>query len=237
MIVVEAPPRVRAVFTTRSPEGDLGTTGPEPVPPAVLENRRALCDTLGLDCDSVVMGQQVHGADVHTVGEVTRPGRFASGQAGRPGDGLVTEIPGVALAVMGADCLPVLLWRMDGSAVAAAHAGWRGLVAGVVENAARALGPGASLGAAIGPGIGPCCYRVSDDVRDRFAERFGAGVVCAETLDLAAAARAGLRSVGMDASAITTVPVCTRCDADRFFSFRRDADRAGRQAGLIWMET
>lgn len=235
MIAVDAPPPIRAVFTTRTPEGDLGTTGPDPTSPAALENRRALCGALGLDPDDVVMGQQVHGADVRAVDGTGRPGPFASGRAGHPGDGLVTEIPGVALAVMGADCLPVLLWRTDGSAVAAAHAGWRGLVSGVVENAARALGPGESLGAAIGPGIGPCCYRVDRDVRDRFSERFGTEVVHGEAVDLAAAARTALRAVGLDPDAVATVPACTHCEADRFFSFRREGDRAGRQAGLIWM--
>lgn len=237
MIEVDARRPVRAVFTTRTPEGDLGTTGPESVSAVVLENRRAVCGTLGLDPDSVVMGQQVHGADVRTVDRVTRPGCFASGRAGRLGDGLATQRPGVALAVMGADCLPVLLWRVDCSAVAAVHAGWRGLVSGVVENAARAIGPGESLQAVIGPGIGPCCYTVGDDVRERFAARFGAGVVRDESVDLAAAARMALRALGMDDGAIATVPACTRCEADRFFSFRREGDRAGRQAGLIWMET
>jgi YfiH family protein len=237
VIVVDTPPPVRAVFTTRTPEGDLGTTGPEPVSSAVIENRLALCATLGFDPDQVVMGQQVHGADVHAVNTVARPGNFASGQAGRPGDGLATHRPGVALAVMGADCLPVLLWRADGSAVAAAHAGWRGLVSGVVENTARALGPSESLQAVIGPGIGPCCYRVSNDVRQRFSERFGAEVVRDEAVDLAAAARTALCTMGIDGNAIITVQACTHCDADRFFSYRREGDKAGRQAGLIWMET
>ena len=102
------------------------------------------------------------------------PGLFAGALRGWPdADALVTRGAGTGLVVLGADCLPVLLWRRDAPGVAAAHAGWRGLVAGVLEAAARSLGETARIGAAIGPGIGPCCYPVSADVRDAFARRFG----------------------------------------------------------------
>jgi polyphenol oxidase len=237
MISVETPPGVRAIFTTREPAGDLGATSGATRPAEVRENRRALCDRLGLDPDRAVMGHQVHGAHVRHIDAPSRPGRFTGGLAGWPeGDGLATDCTGLALVVLGADCLPVLLWRRDGSGVAAAHAGWRGLVEGVVENAARALGDAAPVAAAIGPGIGACCYQTSTEVRGHFAQRFGDHVVHGENVDLAASARAALHMCGVNDDAITTIESCTRCEPDRFFSYRRDGAAAGRQAGVIWRE-
>ena len=164
-------------------------------------------------------------------------GRFLDARTAWPeGDGLCTDESGVPLAVFGADCLPILLWRRDRPAAAALHAGWRGLVSGIIDGGLDALGPPASIGAAIGPGIGPCCYPVSGEVRDQFARRFGDGVVTGAAVDLAAAARTALIGRGVESSAIWTLETCTCCDAGRWFSFRRDGAPTGRQAGLIWEE-
>jgi polyphenol oxidase len=237
MITIDTPDRVRAVFTTRNPTGDLGTTTGATRPTEVRGNRQALCDGLGIDAQRTVMGHQVHGAQVRHIEAPSRPGRFTGGLAGWPeGDALVTGRPGLALVVLGADCLPVLLWRRDGSCVAAAHAGWRGLVDGVVENAARALGDTAAVSAAIGPGIGACCYQTSAEVRAHFARRFGDHVLHGENVDLAASARAALHTCGVNDDAITTIAACTRCEPQRFFSYRRDGAAAGRQAGVIWID-
>jgi polyphenol oxidase len=150
------------------------------------------------------------------------------------GDGLATRRVGIGVMVLGADCLPVLLWRTDEPAVAAAHAGWRGLVAGVLAGAVRALGRPERVGAAVGPGIGPCCYPVSAEVRERFAGAFGQGVVRGPAVDLAAAARAALAAEGVAPGSIQAVEACTSCEADRFFSYRRDGDQCGHQGGLAW---
>jgi len=180
----------------------------------------------------------VHGAFVRRVDAPTRPGRFTGGLTGWPeGDGLTTATRGVALVVLGADCLPVLMWRRDRPDIAAAHAGWRGLAAGVVEEAVRALGDASSVFAAIGPGIGPCCFETGSDVRDLFARRFGDRVVRGGAVDLTEAARCALRSAGVAVAGITTVPSCTSCDAARFYSYRRDGERTGRQAGVIWIDS
>ena len=235
---------VRAVFTTRRggvSEGpfrglNLGVaTGDRPE--RVRANRISLCDELGVDADRVSMARQVHGTRVQSLSAPSRPGRFAGGLRGWPeADALATTRPGLVVLVLAADCLPVLVWRRDGSGVAAAHAGWRGLVGGVVEKAVAAVGGEPSgLGAAIGPGIGPARYTVGPEVRDRFASRFGEGVVVGDAVHLAAAARGALVGAGVAPAAIHTVEACTHEDERRFFSYRRDGAHTGRQAGLVWI--
>ncbi len=202
----------------------------------VVDNRASLCAALGLDAEQVVMGNQVHGAHVCEVAGASPRGRFIDGDHGWPdGDGLATSTPGVALVVLGADCLPVVMWRTDSPRVAAAHAGWRGLVAGVLEKAVAALGDPSRTGVAIGPGIGPCCYEVSPEIRTNFTERFGPETVDGSAVDLARAARAALTGVGVGDGSITTLDTCTRCDSERWFSYRRDGEACGRQAGVIWI--
>jgi YfiH family protein len=242
-VALDAEPEVRAVFTTRAggvSQGtyaglNLGSTSGD-APARVRANRRRLCDALGLDRERVTMGWQVHGALVRRVEAPSRPGRFTGGLRRWPeGDGLVTDRAGLPLVVLGADCLPVLLWRRDTPAVAAAHAGWRGLLAGVLDAAATALGAPARVGAVVGPGVGPCCYPVDAALRERFAAAFGAGVVRAPAVDLQGAARAALARAGVPRSAVTVIEACTACQADRFYSHRRDGPASGRQAGLVWL--
>jgi YfiH family protein len=234
---------VRAVFTTRAggvSEGpfaglNLGAATGDRAE-HVRENRARVCADLGLDPERVTMGLQVHGATIRPVDAPTRPGRFTGGLRGWPdGDGLVTDRPGLALVVLAADCLPVLLWRRDAPAVAAAHAGWRGLVDGVLPAAAAALGQPERIGAAIGTGVGPCCYPVSRELRDRFAAAFGEDVVHGDAVALARSARRALEAAGVPASAITEVEGCTSCEPDRLYSHRRDGRRSGRQAGIVWV--
>jgi YfiH family protein len=133
--------------------------------------------------------------------------------------------------VLGADCLPILLWRTDGSGVAAIHAGWRGLVAGIVANAVATLGDPAGTAAAVGPGVGPCCYPVDAALRTTFTATFGAATVVGDAVDLAVAAQRALADAGV--RHITSVGECTSCHPDRFYSYRRDGARTGRHAGLI----
>jgi YfiH family protein len=159
----------------------------------------------------LAQGRQVHGA------------RVVVDAAGvEEADGQVSTQRGVAPIVLVADCLPVALVAPD--AVAMLHAGWRGLAAGVLEAGVRALGAG-PLAAGIGPGIGPCCYEVGDDVRAVFATG-------EPTLDLKAIARARLEAVGV--REVHDCGLCTACDAERFFSHRRDGGLTGRQAGVVW---
>jgi len=189
-------------------------------PEHVTENRRRLCAEAGSDLELLRFGRQVHGSLV----------RRADGQ-GEPGDGVWSDTPGEPLLVFAADCLPVALARANGGrpALAALHVGWRGLLGGIVQNAAAALG-GRRLTAVIGPGIGPCCYEVGEEVARPFRQRFGSGIVAGGRLDLWGATEQALHAVG--AVAVSRVDLCTACNPDLFFSHRRDGGRTGRQ-GLI----
>jgi YfiH family protein len=185
--------------------------------------------------DAVTRPRQVHGRAVH---EARRPGDAAAVEA----DAIVCRVAGLAVGVVTADCVPVLLAAGGGRAVAAVHAGWRGLTAGVVtagvEALAAAAGPAAGVVAAIGPHVGPCCYEVDEPVLAAVRERFTAGVPDGALrpgraghawLDLGWLAVAELARAGVPADAIGRAAArCTACDAERFHSFRRDGPRSGR---------
>jgi purine-nucleoside/S-methyl-5'-thioadenosine phosphorylase / adenosine deaminase len=197
----------------------------EDVPGRVTENRRRLCLTAGADPNELCFNRQVHGDIVMRADPAAR---------GEPGDGLWTDVPNIALLVFTADCLPVALTRDSGErpAIALLHVGWRGLLAGVVQAGAAALG-GGPLHAAVGPGIGPCCYEVGDDVRRPFASRFGRHVLRGRHLDLWSAAEQALRSAG--AVRVARTDLCTACDRQLFFSHRRDGAQTGRQGALAFV--
>jgi polyphenol oxidase len=173
----------------------------------VRENRERLRAEVG--AQRLAQGRQVHGTRV-----------VVDAEGIEEADGQVTAAPGVAAMVLVADCLPVALAGPD--RVAMLHAGWRGLAGGVLEAGVEATG---AVCAAIGPGIGPCCYEVGDDVRAVFG-------TSEPTLDLKAIARARLEAAGV--RDIHDCGLCTSCDAERFFSHRRDRGVTGRQAGLAW---
>jgi hypothetical protein len=155
---------------------------------------------------------QVHSA---TVLEVHAPG-----EAGE-GDALVTTAPELLLEIRTADCLPVLLLDRANRRVAAVHAGWRGVVAKIVPAALERMGGDAArIEAAIGPGIGKCCFEVGPEVAERF------GLSGRTRVDLAATVRGQLSVAGV--RVVHDVALCTKCDASRFHSFRRDGASAGR---------
>ncbi len=166
--------------------------------------------------------RQVHGTAVLTVDG----SESVEAIADRPADAIVTRTPGVAVSVRTADCVPVLLHEQRRGGVAAVHAGWRGLVAGVVEAAVSTLlgsrGHASDLRAAIGPCIGPCCFEVGPEVAREFEVRF---VIAGEPrphVDLPAAVRAVLSRCGVGVDETEAFePACTRCDPRGFFSYRR----------------
>ena len=205
---------------------------------AVASNRRRLADALG---SMPVWLDQVHGAAVHRVLASGDPRRT---QSVTRADAAVTDVPGVILAVLTADCLPVLLTDDRGQVVAVAHAGWRGVLAGVLENAVaavRALAvPGARIHAWFGPSIGPAAFEVGEEVRMFFhavradsACAFAPAAVPGKWLaDLPMLARQRLETVGVHH--VHGAPRCTVDNADDFYSWRRDGP-CGRMATLVWI--
>ena len=180
--------------------------------------------------------QQVHGTSVATVDAATLgPIRHLPPIA----DAAMTRLAGVPLAVRVADCLPVLFTDVDGSVVAAAHAGWRGLAAGVLEATISAMEVAPDrLAAWLGPAIGRRAFEVGDDVRDAFCSRDtkaaahfavvrrGKWLADLPALARMRLARAGVTRVAADAA-------CTFSEPARFFSYRRDRDN-GRMAAFVW---
>jgi polyphenol oxidase len=198
-------------------------------PDAASENRRRLAAALGLSPRQIAIGRQAHGAELLIHSAPQRPSPFAEPGAPIPeADGQVVTAPHTAALVFVADCLPVALSGQDG--VAMLHCGWRGLAADIVARGVAAVG---ATDAAIGPGIGPCCYEVGDEVRSSFAD-LGEGVAEGRMLDLAETARRLLEKAGVER--VESADLCTSCDADRFFSHRRDSGLTGRQAGLAWVD-
>jgi polyphenol oxidase len=227
-------PGARAAFSTRiggvseAPYDALNVaimTGDER--DAVRENRDRLAGAVERDPASVVMGRQVHGTELREHDERQEPRVYADVvKSPDEVDAHSTTNPELTPLVMVADCLPVALSGPDG--VAMAHCGWRGLAGGIIAKAVRAVGADA---AAIGPGIGPCCYEVGEEVLAEFADLDG--VADGRMLDLPAVARALLERAGVES--IESAEICTSDNPGLFYSHRRDGERTGRQAGLVWM--
>ena len=196
-------------------------------PAAVAQNRRRLLHELGLHHERIATAGQVHGVEVR---EALEPVLHMQC------DGLWTRTPDLALAVTGADCMP--LAYVAPTVVGVAHSGWRGTADGMpargLEAVARAAGVGPEqVHVYVGPSIRACCYRVGEDVAQRFPasalqQRDGAW-----HLDLVAAARVQLARAGARPEHVVDLLECTACNPSRYFSHRRDAGRTGR----LWAVT
>jgi len=210
----------------------------------VAENRRRLAAAAGLPAEPVWLAQ-IHGTTVADLEAIHRArdaaARDIAGSVG-PADAAFARRPGQVCAILTADCLPLLLAAESGDLVGAAHAGWRGLAAGVVEATVRAMAaPPQRLLAWLGPAIGPAHFEVGPEVRealltgDSGAEAaFMANARGRFMADLAALVRRRLEALGV--TRIYGGGECTFAAADRYFSHRRDGV-TGRQATLIWLAT
>ena len=225
-------------------------------PERVAANRRRAAARMGMEGEgsgTVWVARQVHGRDVLGVDGAAEqapagPGGWALAGTG---DALVATEPGRAVAVLVADCAPILLAHKEGRAVAAVHAGWRGLAGGVIEAAVQALCRAAGsepsdLEAWVGPCIRSCCYVVGPEVADAVNRAVGPKPLTEGLpsylrpdrgerfrLDVAEAACRALANSGVDIGAIWVDGRCTACHPDVFFSYRRDGPRSGRMAGII----
>jgi len=223
----DAPGPYQVAFSTRQggvSDGsfaslNLGLLTEDP-PDNVEENRRRLCAAAGAEPARLAMNRQVHAATVN---------RAEAGERSREGDGLWTDEPGVPMLKVTADCLPIVLARVNGRAgLALLHAGRLGLLEGIVEAGVAAVG--GRLAGVVGPGIGPCCYEVGDEIAEAYRARFGPGAVKGRNLDLWTVSERVLREAGVES--VERLDLCTACDPDRFFSHRRDGGVTGRQ-GVI----
>jgi YfiH family protein len=236
-----APPGVRALTTLRGPAGgsaapfdrfDLGLRNGDDVD-VVRRNRALLERGLALPAPPCWL-RQVHGTRV-----VVDPDPDDEPEA----DAAIARAPGTVLAILTADCLPVVFASADGATIAAAHAGWRGLAAGVLEATVMAMdAPPETLLASLGPAAGPDAYEVGAEVRDAFVARDAEAATAFVATrpghwraDLYRLARQRLVSAGLSPRAIHGGGLCTISDAARFYSHRRD-QRTGRMATLAWRE-
>jgi YfiH family protein len=196
-------------------------------PERVTRNRALACEAAGLDAERATMAWQQHGAVVRRA-EPT--GVVTAGAVYEKCDGLWSDEPDRGMLLLTADCLPIALLRNGGApAVAVLHAGWRGLLAGIVDEGVGALGAG-TITAVVGPAIGRCCYEVGDDVAEPLRGAFGADVATGGRADLRLAATRALEAAGcVD---VQHVDLCTACNPKLFFSHRRDGGRTGRQGIL-----
>lgn len=231
-----APPGVQAFTTLRcggvstGPFASLnsaGHVGDDPL--HVRENRRRIVEMLLLPSEPVWL-EQVHGVRAVQADAV---------QGLERADASFTTVRGVVCAVLTADCLPVLLCTQSGTAVAASHAGWRGLLDGVVEATVAAL-PNEPLYAWLGPAIGPKCFEVGDEVRAAFMNKASVFADAFESIgngkwlaDIYRLGRLTLEMCGVQS--VYGGEFCTMSDSERFFSYRRDG-QTGRMASLIWLE-
>ncbi len=208
----------------------------------VLENWRRFGEAVGFSQDSLVLACQVHGGIVRAV---TRADCGQGTVHPAPEcDGLMTDVPGVALGVFSADCTPILLADERTGAVAAVHAGWRGTALGIVKTAAEAMFDAygsrpEGLRAAIGPCIGRCCFETRSDVPEAIRAALGADAEHAIDdhgdgtyhVDLKELNRIWLRRAGVER--VEICPLCTACRPDCFWSHRKLGGARGSLAAVI----
>ncbi|HPH68639.1 MAG TPA: peptidoglycan editing factor PgeF [Kofleriaceae bacterium] len=201
----------------------------------VEENRRLLAEQEGYPPSALQVTKHVHGVKVWRVGEpLPEPPEF---------DGLVCDQAGPVLGAFAADCMPLVFADPVANVCGACHAGWRGTVDGVAQNVvARMIELGATaanIRVAIGPSIGPCCFEVGPEVVDQFHQAFGEvpGMVvpgpAKPHINLRLAISTALQRIGVLADHIDAAPPCTKCNPDRFFSYRRDGLAGGVHMGFI----
>ena len=206
---------------------------------SVVENERLVAGALGVQTDAIRWVYQVHGVGVHHAESL--PVNAPLGEITIIGDAIVSHTPGLVCGIKIADCMPVLFAARDGTAVGAAHAGWRGLSGGVLENTVSAMRANPSeIVAWLGPCIGPKAFEVGEDVRDTFikhdaraAQHFSPRATTGKFLcDLYSIARLRLAALGI--AEVTGGDYCTFDQSELFFSHRRNP-LTGRMAAFVWI--
>lgn len=242
-----APPNIHAVMTTRRggvsrapyDELNLGYATKDDRA-AVAENERLVASALAVQTAAIRWVYQVHGVDVHHAESL--PVNTPLGATTTVGDAIVSHTPSLVCGIKIADCMPVLFAARNGAAIGAAHAGWRGLSGGVLENTVAAMRTNpAEIVAWMGPCIGPKAFEVGEEVRDAFVKHdasaalhFSPRAAPGKFLcDMYSIARLRLGAMGI--SAVTGGDYCTLDQSDLFFSHRRNP-LTGRMAAFVWID-
>lgn len=209
-------------------------------PGNIKRNKTIAAAACNCPIERIVTVNQVHGNTVLCLDEKT----LASYDSPVDADAIITALPNIPIGILTADCAPILIYDPVKNVAAAVHAGWKGTVKGVVVAAVKAMSATfgsrpADLRAAIGPHIRECCLSVGYDVREAFASAFG-GIdelfhadAAGLRLDLRAANLRQLAGAGLDVDQITTDAPCTACHTDRFYSYRKEGGKTGRQLSFI----
>ncbi len=229
--------RTGGVSTGRFASLNLGAKGGDD-PARVQENRRRVLRALGAPqlLDGLVVPNQVHGDEVAVLdGPSAAPASLGTGA-----DAVVCTVPGRAVMLLYADCCPVVL--VGPACFAVVHSGWRGTLAGIAGKAAKALAeaggcPVESVAAYIGPHISAAAYEVSQELLDRFVDRYGPAARPGEgrLLDLSACIASSLEAAGVPAGRIVDAGLCTALNTDRFFSHRAEHGMTGRHAAVAFI--
>lgn len=209
---------MKGIFCTK--EVSSGIDGKAPAVRTLLQGKLKGCDIYTLD--------QVH-SDRIVFAEDLNPGEIPEA------DAIISRNVNDVLCIRTADCVPVLAWAEDAQLIAAIHAGWRGLALNIVEKcilAMRALG-GKDIRASIGPAIGKCCFVVKADVVEALHVKPETNRQGSLVVDLWEVAASGLERAGVETGSIDIKKLCTSCDTERFFSYRRQGDTAGRNISAI----
>jgi len=206
-------------------------------PKDIGANEATALDIMGVS--RLYLPWQIHSAQAIFVDEALPTSASREMEA----DAITTAVQDVAVGVLTADCVPILIGHRDGQVVSAVHAGWRGMLGGVIASAVETMQnrgfDARDLIAFVGPAIGPCCFEVGKEVVAKFQQVFEKtpSVICENsgrtTLDLPAAAGASLANAGLKSDAIHLARRCTACERESFFSYRRDQGKTGRQLSAI----
>lgn len=215
----------------------------------VLRDRKEVCQALGINFLLLTAGEQVHGARVVKAGEEER-GRGTLGSEGaiRQADGFISNVPGVPLTILTADCVPIFILDPVRKAIGLVHAGWKGTLCRMTERVVIRMeeeygSRPEELIAALGPSIGPCCYQVGEEVVGDFRKRFPdrSAFISSQSagekwiLDLWKATRLQLMRVGVKDDNIINSRICTSCHNDVFFSRRRNGSPTGRMMSFMML--
>lgn len=207
----------------------------------VRENYRLVAGDLGLTLDMTVLSKQTHTDNIRVVTRADGGKGITRNSDIEDTDGLICNIPNMALVVFTADCIPILLYDERTGAVGAVHSGWRGTVKGIgaraVEMMSREYGSRPEdIKAAIGPGIGPCCFEFGSDAEQYFDKKYLTPKGDKYLVDIWMMNRDILNGSGVPAENIDLSGVCTVCNSDRYYSYRTHRDKTGRQAAIIMLK-